>query len=1149
MGRPFDVTETLNMLTGSLNFLTNYRRDTFPSILTNRYLAPRTFHKADKDKFRNKTPWNCASIDTQVRLSKACFTASEVVDNRSWLYMGNDIARACLDNFFVDDSPIVPLANTDPLFKPWHFQRLVVTRGSVQAEGSQTEADSFNFGNFDTVVTFTAGVGVIPSGSLTSRVFRVYPTSSNLLYQNVNSPLVGADSSYSIEYYVSNFNLEGQNFRIYANNSFVATSETEGTIKLATSYTGNAKVVWANYTNTSITPPTTSRSGQGLLETYPITFNCSRLSGYHLNSTFSGLYNLYDLFNTYKNLTYESEWADYATAIKYTTIAALDIDNVSYIYKKENYPNTLTNPGLILTANNNRNLSGLLTVTRDSVSGHINELKAVATASVTNIKLENLVNAIQFSDNTQLSIQAASSVETVLDVILSQALNSTDDTKNYRVQVLLPATSATVTRTFDRKNFLKFNPSKLIWKSIDNQITPSTTGTGVVAVSRIQTVINDWYPVVNQIVFNKSVITDTAIAVLSGATFNNTSPIIVYSATGASKVKVKDTGNNFFSFSLPNTFGNWTILQIDLSSLSGLIELSLESTQIGANTVQIFFVGDNPTTMPSTIVYESTIVDNSPGVHTLWLGDCRAIENSLETLPYSPGIAPNSKEFFKTGTTFTRPKWYGDVPILSQSPYHLQLIGYNTASQNALQLLSDAFDNYTSSRGANGLMMPLYRPAFWNYANFATDEGLKINGSDYYYAKNYFPDNSDDPEFDDFTLVAKTVENVSKYLQLNPGDDISNKIVTNFLIFIQKYYIDNESNQPPTSVLNPISEFHNPANAALIGKIALYANLSGIDSSLTTNAMESCFDYVSSQYVGSGDSISSMVGSWSKNQNTFSASSVTYREYTSDYHAECIDFLANLLKYGNFIKYPYVSSSDVFPSITPDYIDNIQLPGYKNAVNKFTDNEQTILFSNTGTGLEMTFKYSLIDATKLETLVNFWKIQGGKAGSFTLPTEIWKHPNVLKNSLNINNLKFSFADTLNFDIRVADKTRGLWRLECKLVQTIRKVYDKTRKFSIPPYFSGGTSKYPDDSVLFNVGITYDLVNATTGALVDVSTPVIQVRGGIKSIALLHGVSEGVVVTGTKLDGSPQVSSAGFGFPFNNGNTSKNLRNVRIERVV
>jgi hypothetical protein len=1068
MDRPFNVTDTINMLTGSLNFLSTYTRDTFPSMVMLNGLSPRTFHKADKDKYRNKIPWNCADAATQVRLAKACLAASEVVNNYRWIETGNNIASAFTNYFFVEN-PVTPVvADTDPAFKPYQFQRLVVARGNVQLKGSQNEEDPYNFGNFDTILSFTSGLTVIPSGSngmLTSDVFKVYPTASNLLYKNVNSPLLGNDSEYTIEYFVSNYNLEGQNYRIYPNGTFTITSETSGTIKLVSNFTGNAKVLWANYTNTVAIAPTSSRTGQGLIETFPINYACSRLSGYHLNSTFSGFYDAYNLFSSYQALAYDSNWANYANALKYSLISALNIDNKSYIYKKESYSNTTKNPGIILTSNNSRDLTGLLIITRDSVTGHFNQLKAVATGSVTSIKLENLVTAINFLDTTQLSIEASSSTETILNVTLSQSVDYTLTTNDYSAQLLLPATSVTTTRTFTRKNFIKTDFTKTLWTSVNksNTVTASVTGTGSVNTSRVQTTVNDWQPVITQIVFNKSVATDTAIAILTNATFNNTSPKIIYSSTGGTKIKVKNSSGQYFSFQLPNTSGNWLTLQIDISALSNLNELSIETTEIIPNTFQLFFIGSTPESMPLGTVYKSTLTDSFLGVHTLWIGDCYATGNNLETLPYYPGITPESKEVFKNGSTYTKGKIYGNAAINYLDPYTLSQIGYATYTTNQLQMLSDAFDNYTISdiSNANKLLSTLYIPAFWNNVKFADTQGIKLTRSNHYYKNNYFASSYNDPDFDNFTIVARTVENLSKYLQTNTNNETAKKLITNFLTFLQKYYIAKNSNQPPTTVLNPISTFHSPENAALIGKVAVHSNLSGLDAALTIDIIKRSYDYLVTQYVSSSDNISSMTGSWSKGQSSFSSNSISYRQYTTSYHTEVIDFFATLLKNGNNLNYPYVYTPNTFPNITPNYIDNIKLPSYKNSVNKFTDNEQTVLFSNTGTGLELTLKYTLIDANKLQTLMSFWKTQGGKAGSFALPTAIWKHPEALRNALNLNNLQFTFADKINFDIRVANKIIGLWNVEIKLIQTIRKTYDKKREVNLTPYFNQKTTPFSD----------------------------------------------------------------------------------------
>ena len=379
-----------------------------------------------------------------------------------------------------------------------------------------------------------------------------------------------------------------------------------------------------------------------------------------------------------------------------------------------------------------------------------------------------------------------------------------------------------------------------------------------------------------------------------------------------------------------------------------------------------------------------------------------------------------------------------------------------------------------------------------------------------------------DPRNTEFLYYARTIESVARYLMIDKTNQNANIIVASFLNTINNLYVSTSSIQPPTDItttgLN--INYHNPGCAAIIGRIALWANLAGLDSTLTLELITNSFDYIESQFVNTGN----MNGSWSNNQNNVTISGNSYKEYFNNYHSECILFLSELFANRNLLKYPYSENSNTFPNLVPDFIDNFSLSDYKNSTLKFTDNEQTLLYSNLSVGATLSLKYNLITSDKFDTLIQFWK-SVSTVSCFQLPNTIWKHPSNITNYYS--SYYWYFSERPQFNVRVSNSTNFIYNVEIKLTQALFN----TQANNLLTSSTSGLNLDPDPIIVvpgqnqcINYNVTYQAVfnDGTIGnpAVANVYGKIIRtyVKNDIPDVG--HYDSYGYMVCGGSPGGYP-----------------------------
>ena len=243
-------------LAGSLQWLQTYTRDTLPLAANSNYVTVNAFHNVlGRGGY---FPGSAGTTEGQAALGRACMEAFFQTGDVAWKNYAIALGDALATYYYNDPIPSLGTeANTI-----WAPHWLINVKEAFVSRGPSNTVDPLNYGDFGREITFTNGVGVIPSGNpsdgkLLAVVYKVYSIDGILLWQNVDSPLV-AGTEYEIEYFVSDFQLKGQNYRIFPDTEAsggtppIATSETAGLIKLTSNYTGNAKLVYSTYSGPTI---------------------------------------------------------------------------------------------------------------------------------------------------------------------------------------------------------------------------------------------------------------------------------------------------------------------------------------------------------------------------------------------------------------------------------------------------------------------------------------------------------------------------------------------------------------------------------------------------------------------------------------------------------------------------------------------------------------------------------------------------------------------------------------------------------------------------------------------------------------------------------------------------------------------------------
>lgn len=1036
-----DINEINNIkskLIANLNFYDRYTKNTFPSIITNQTLIVNSFHVNNNDYIPSTKNVRCSTANDITNFAKSCLLTFNATGDIRGKLLGLSSLQSYGLYFFTELPPISP--------DIWDSHWLCIALGSTPTITSQSNTTPitlpFNYGNFDTILNFNNGIGRIIQTLNVADVFKVYDVLSNLRYKNVFSPLM-TGNELKIEYWVSNYCLEGVKYRIYPNRKKVVTDEDVGTIKLISNYTGNAKVVWSDFNGTSITFPTTYRSAESLLKPFPLWTVCKKNdNSLFLDALSNDYWVSWDAFDLASQTDSSNILIDLLNrsklAIKFTAQNTIRLQNNSYFYKKENVFEPLRYPGSnVKSTNTTPYLPSTVSISRENLANKFNFLKinstVVDTNSSPNLIFENNLIQSSLDGNLSVSLEFATSNESILEIKLY--LTPTED----EVQVYtayVNSGSGTFGKTFTANyyDFVKWG-SMLWYPSISTTpVSTSTTGDAYVGYIFTQASIGSSKPVILFANFNKR--TGTAELKLNAQNFTSQPPTFRYASGNSILIRVKDSAGNIWKTSLPNSSGQWRTYSpswdlfftqdangniiVATPSQGNIQECVFEATE--ESYVLLHYLapdaGYYPFTIPiPSIAYKAAVVSKLKINHSVWIGDFKTVNNQKDKIPYTPGALPFAREVFKVpngngGYIRAKDSWSdGNLNISSVSPYHLFIWGDIEACDNQIRFLADSFTAYTkqSSSRIRGIPVPTFLSNYWDsdtlfrFADkigtfitqimsfpfpFIFDKKTKFSSNSFKF--NYFSWKGNAFIQKNFNWVgncAIAMEATSRYIYANPSDVKAKSLVTQYLTYLKNDYELRDSIKPLTDILetyDPQSNYDNPYFAALIGRTALYGNLAGIDSKLTTDIIDICYRYINSQFVSSG----TMQGSYSASQPNFNHEGIDYKEYFTIWQCACMEFLSLLVINSDLIIYPQLSYLGVLPSIEPTKVSQIKAAIYPKENLMFSDgNRQSIRHIKSQSGRTITLEYQMISQDDFEVLVDFWK-RHGTSEVFQIPSEI-----------------------------------------------------------------------------------------------------------------------------------------------------------------
>ena len=129
----------------------------------------------------------------------------------------------------------------------------------------------------------------------------------------------------------------------------------------------------------------------------------------------------------------------------------------------------------------------------------------------------------------------------------------------------------------------------------------------------------------------------------------------------------------------------------------------------------------------------------------------------------------------------------------------------------------------------------------------------------------------------------------------------------------------------------------------------------------------------------------------------------------------------------------------IFPDITPNKLNSIQLPDYSLIIREFEDGgEVRRSIQANGSGTQLSLSYLLMSAIDTATLINFWRATSGTWLSFTLPSSIIKHPDNIKvGLLNLDSTAlWRFSETQSFKTDYATSQRGLYSFDVNIQSVV-----------------------------------------------------------------------------------------------------------------
>lgn len=921
-----DIVKIDTWLAGTLSWLQTYTRNTLPLAANSNYVTVNAFHNVlGRGGY---FPGSAGTTEGQAALGRACMEAFNITGDTAWRDYAIALGNALINFYY--SSP-VPSAGTENN-TIWAPHWLINVKEAFVSRGPQSTVDPLNYGDFGRIITFTNGVGTIPGGSpangnLLAVVNKVYSVNGTLLWKNVNSPLT-AGTEYAVNYFVSNFQLKGQNYRIFADTESsggtppTITTETAGTIVLATNYSGPARLIYSTYSGPTI-------AINALFEPYPMWRPLLLGEAQAAFDVFPWSWQFYTYLH---QATGDAKWARAAAATRYTGIVTAEVENLSFYYQiSDDTTNLYTYPGTqSILINNVNGYTDSRQVGGDKDGWLRLDINAAPPLQLNpdgsltlgpdgkplgpfpSAEVQNFAIVTGVLNTTTIIANAAHSAGGIVEVGLSIDDDPFTFDQIYKQFWKLNNAGAATARTFSAGELILWSGDYLTWfyQIAESPIYTYSGGSGSVSTtSSFETFTYNG----TTAPWLVGVITMNGNGGFAGAglvfdnlgAFVNAPPRIWIRHTGGEiHYKVIDGNGNSFYYDIVSTGASYISVQPTWAQMYRIghsdnpnVTDKLQSIEFvakgnGSSTTYIWFAspGDGPQQLDVPIfTYKAVITTRQRSAHTLWVGNFQPIGNTLDELLYNPGVVPFTVNLLNGAIS----DWRG-VPYAGyQSPLMWQFWGYPDRQLQVEQFLLDAQAAYSNKNPSQrfGPFAPVFSWSYWDNGDFLAN-GL-----------NDFGWSGPDPNTAWAPYSLRALESTA-HTWLNDRNNIRlQQIVMQFLRYLDDDYLFRNAISPITDfpeTLGGQANYNEPHAAALIGRAALYANLAGGSSVTTFRILKLCYDYIETQYVGTG----TMAGSFSAGQPTYTESSIEYREYFVFWHGEIIEFLALLKKYKNDLTFP-----------------------------------------------------------------------------------------------------------------------------------------------------------------------------------------------------------------------------------------------------
>jgi phage-related protein len=899
-------------LNGAISWLLRWQKADYPYILNAQYVLRNSFHKVlGRGGY---FPSSGAPTEAQAVITRACAYAFQVTGDVRYKNLAIACGNALLNYFY----PLKIESNWTP-DKGIRVPHWLITTESFVTKG-KVSSDPLNYGFFDLILNFNNGITTIPNGSpnfgeLLSDVYRVYPETDQLLWQNVYAEPLGG-FWWDIEYWTSNILLEGVIVRYYPESSQpggkapTQTNENPGIIKLKTNYTGTAKVVYAAYVG-AVVPANTG------FEAYPMWRLLRPIEALGAIDVFPWASDAYESMTQIEPTN--PIWAVAYNCNKYTEAISAEVINLTHWYKKDDVLNPFAYPGsqIVIVPKNDRIVNNSRVISGDK-KDFLQVVIPTSTAQYPSIEFSNYAVTATLDDDTTVYVEVACSITTELELIISLKPNPFDFSQYYKRYLPVVANVTTIAN-FNKNEFILWDEAQTVWHTriADNPIYTYKGDDGVANIVKE-------YPEINGIRNEVFKITLSANGNFAGAGLVTkgiapdllgrlpTLPFTMeYKVQGTAIIKLTIAGKEYRKTIqttdwVKSSFQSNEFKDFDNKTPSGNIITNFEFVASPtASQVWIFWVGQEPYRLLGTLKsYKAVIVSRLKVAHTLWIGDFKPIGSPSDILPYNPGVVPFTVNVFDdgSGTRQTVEGWRGAPATGYQYPGWYVKMGYWDRLRQVLQFLEDAQEAYRqqNKNKTYGVFAPTYVWGYW--------DSLQLEKGQY----DFFSFQGVDPNTNWEGYQIRPAESVAHaWYRMAIGEFPTNiplptdfeklkaqakKISMGFINWLSSYYLRNKKFQPPTDFyaeIDPVSNYRTIHFAAIALRMFIYANIadiSGRNSSVTLRGIKASYDFLKCNFVTSG----LMEGSFSRGQPIFNFNSMQLFEYFGFWHLEAVESIALL---------------------------------------------------------------------------------------------------------------------------------------------------------------------------------------------------------------------------------------------------------------